>query len=89
MSPRSEYRACFAGFMATGLVLALLTLYVEQGYVAGFFANVLIWSWKLRQPACAHCETPLAPPLGSSFHEIVESFRRRDCSCCGRRVDVE
>lgn len=89
MSPRSAYRAGFAGFLLTSIGLTLLTLYVEPGYLAATLVNLGFWSWKLRQPCCAHCETPLAPPVGASLAALLRSFRARDCAHCGRRLDLE
>jgi hypothetical protein len=87
MTPLNKYRASLATFIASSFPIALMSLYVHEAFVALFFANVLFWSWRLKQVSCSKCDHPLAPPIGSSAPAIFRSFSTRQCTNCGARLD--
>lgn len=87
MTPLNKYRASLALFIASSFPIALMSLYVHEAFVVLFFANLLFWSWRLRQVGCSQCGHRLAPPIGASAPTIFGSFARRQCTNCGARLD--
>jgi len=87
MSPLAKYRSCLATFLGAGLLSTLLALYVHVFFVGLAFVCVIFFSWLLYRPACPECGTSLAPPVGSSFGEIINSFRSGDCRSCGKSLN--
>jgi hypothetical protein len=89
MSPLSKYRALFFGFMASGMMLTLLTLYASTVFVLAFFANLFIWAWWLRRVVCPRCGDPLAPPTRTSIQKVHASFFAKSCQICGCSLTKE
>lgn len=88
MAPLFGYRVRLAGFIGTGFLFGAGALYVHEWLVVPFFCNVFVWSYVLRQVRCAQCCLPLAPDVGSSFREVIGSFRSKECKACGAQLDT-
>jgi hypothetical protein len=87
MSRIKAYRACLVGFVASGLLLGVLAIHFDEAFLVAFFANIFVWSWLLRRPACSAFGTSLAPYPRGSFMEMVRSFAKATCRTCGSRLD--
>jgi hypothetical protein len=73
--------------MASSFVLALLSLYWHEAFLAVFVANIFFWSWRLKRVSCSQCGHPLAPPIGASALTIFRSFATKQCTNCGASLD--
>jgi len=83
MSPLTTYHRYFVAFMVIGFVLGCLSIYVNRFFVVPFFANIFLWGWLLRKPACPRCHTSLAPTRSASLRAVLASYRAVTCRQCG------
>lgn len=83
----TKYRLFLALFLASGLALAVLALYVSEVFSIAFFANIFFWSWRIRAVRCVHCAIPIAPPTRATFKAICKSFTHSSCRECGTKLD--